>query len=66
MELALSLLLGIGLASAAGLRIFLPALVASVAVQQGLVTPGEGFAWLGTWPAIVCFAVATVVEVGAY
>ena len=64
--MALSLLLGIGLASAAGLRVFLPALVAAVAAQQGLITPSEGFEWLGTWPAIVTLAVATVVEVGAY
>ena len=64
--MTLSLLLGIGLASAAGLRVFLPALVAAVAAQQGLITPSEGFEWLGTWPAIVTLAVATVVEVGAY
>lgn len=66
MDIALSLLLGVGLASAAGLRIFIPALVASLAAHYQLVSPGEGFGWLGTWPAIAAFGLATVVEVGGY
>ncbi len=66
MELAFSILLGIGLSAAMGLRIFVPALVASLAAQQGLISPGEGFAWLGTWPAVAIFGVATLVEIGAY
>ena len=66
MQLALSLLLGVGLAAAAGLRVFVPALVASLAAWQGLLSPAEGFAWLGTWPAVAVLSVATVVEVGAY
>lgn len=66
MELALSLLLGVGLASAAGLRIFIPALVASLGAQQGIISPGEGFEWLGTWPAVAAFGVATLVEIGGY
>ena len=66
MELAFSLLLGIGLSAATGLRIFIPALLASMAVHQGVVDPGEGFAWIGTYPAMITFGVATLVEVGAY
>ncbi len=66
MEITLSILLGVGLSAAMGLRVFVPALVASLAAQQGWVSPGEGFEWLGTWPAVAIFGVATVVEIGAY
>ncbi len=66
MEVLLSILLGVGLSAATGMRIFVPALLASLATQQGFISPGEGFAWMGTWPAIIAFGVATVVEVGAY
>lgn len=66
MEIALSILLGIGLSAATGLRIFVPALIASLATQQGIISPGEGFAWIGSWPAIAAFGVATLVEVGGY
>lgn len=66
MEVFLSILLGIGLSAATGMRIFVPALVASLATQQGIISPGEGFMWMGTWPAIIAFGVATVVEIGAF
>lgn len=66
MELALSILLGIGLSAATGMRIFLPALVASVATQQGYISPAEGFEWMASWPAIIAFGTASIVELGAY
>jgi hypothetical protein len=46
--------------------VFVPLLVVSVAAKAGWLTPAEGFAWLGTWPAIAAFSVATVLEIGAY
>ena len=66
MELALSILLGVGLSAATGMRIFLPALIASVATNQGYISPAEGFEWMASWPAIIAFATASVVELGAY
>ena len=66
MELALSILLGIGLSAATGMRIFLPALIASLATQQGYISPAEGFEWMASWPAIIAFATASLVELGAY
>jgi len=66
MELALSILLGVGLSAATGMRIFLPALVASIATQQGFISPAEGFEWMASFPAIIAFATASVVELGAY
>ena len=65
-ELLFSLLLGLGLSAATGLRVFLPALIASVAAQQGLISPAEGFAWLASWPAIIVFATASVLEIASY
>jgi hypothetical protein len=66
MESLLGALVGLGLAASCGFRVFVPLLVASVATRAGLVEPAEGFAWLGSWPAIIALAVATLVEVGAY
>jgi len=65
-DLLLSACLGVALAAACGLRIFLPPLVAAVAVKAGLVTVAGAFSWLGTWPAIIAFGVATLLELAAY
>jgi len=61
----LSLALGVGLSAAAGFRIFIPFLAASIAALTGHLDLG-GWSWIGTYPALVVFVVASVVEVGAY
>ncbi len=66
MEHALSICLGFGLAAAAGFRIFVPLLVTSAAAYGGHLELGHGFYWIGTLPALVVFATATVLEIGAY
>ena len=66
MEAALSVLLGIGLAAACGFRVFVPPLVLSIAALSGHLTLAKGFAWMGTWPALLAFATATILEVAAY
>lgn len=66
METLISIALGLGLAAASGLRIFVPVLALSVAIHSGWVTPAPGFAWIGTTPALIALAVATVLEIGAY
>ena len=58
--------LGIGLAASAGFRVFVPMLVASVAAHLGILPVQEGFGWLASWPAMVCFGTATVAEIVAY
>jgi hypothetical protein len=58
--------IGVGLAAACGFRVFVPMLVLAVAAKADYVTLAEGFQWVGDWPAIVVFAVATVLEIGAY
>jgi hypothetical protein len=47
-DLALSVALGLALAAATGLRLFLPMLVASAAAYTGHLPLSENFAWLGT------------------
>lgn len=65
-DLLLSIALGVALAAAAGLRVFLPLFALSLAAWAGWLPLEESFAWLGTLPALVMLGVATVLEVGAY
>src|SRR5258708_7284096 len=66
METLLAICLGIGLSAACGFRVFVPLLVMSVASLSGHLTLAPGFRWIGTYPAVVTFSVATVVEIGGY
>ncbi|MBN1808476.1 MAG: DUF4126 domain-containing protein [Planctomycetes bacterium] len=66
MEIVLSIALGIGLSAACGFRVFVPFLVISIASLSGHLELAEGFTWIGTWPALIAFAVATALEIGAY
>jgi hypothetical protein len=66
MEIVLEVLLGIALAAACGFRVFVPMLVISVASLSGHLQLSGGFEWLGSWPALVVLAVATVLEIAAY
>jgi hypothetical protein len=65
-ETALSVLIGLGLSAAVGFRIFVPLLIMSAAAQTGHLTLSAGFAWIGSPPALVAFAVATVLEIAGY
>ena len=57
-------LLGLGLASATGLRTFLPLLMLAVAAKFELfgVRLIDQMDWLGSWPAIAALGVAAVAE----
>ena len=66
METLLSILVGIGLSAACGFRVFVPMLIVSAAAWMGWLPLSADFQWLGTLPALIAFAVATVVEVAAY
>ena len=66
MELILSIFIGIGLAAAVGFRIFIPFLIASIAAYTGNLELSAYFGWIGTLPALILFAVATVVEIFSY
>lgn len=66
MDTAFSILAGLGLAAACGFRVFVPLLVASLAVHAGWLEPSPEFSWLGSTAAVVAFAAATALEVAAY
>ena len=66
METLTSTLLGIGLSAATGFRIFVPFLVASIAAISGYLPLSPSFEWIGTYPALIVFSVATVLEIAAY
>ena len=66
LDVLLSVALGIGLAAAVGMRVFLPLLVMSVAAWSGHLTLAPNFQWLGTTPAMLTLAVAALLEISAY
>ncbi len=66
MDTLLSIGIGIGLSAACGFRIFVPPLVMSIAALSGFLQLAPGFEWIGTYPALVAFAVATGIEIAAY
>ena len=66
LDTALAIALGLGLAAASGLRVFVPLLALSVAASTGQVELAPGWAWLGSSAAVVAFSTASVLEVAAY
>ena len=66
METLVAICLGISLSAASGFRIFVPPLVMSIASLYGNLELAPGFAWVGTYPALIAFAIATVLEIAAY
>jgi hypothetical protein len=65
-ELAASMALGIGLAAATGLRLFVPMLVVSAAAYSGYLPLSDNFAWLATPAALILLSVAAIAEILAY
>ena len=65
-DLALSIVLGIGLAAATGFRVFLPMLIMSGAAYTGHLPLDNSFAWLATPSALTMLGVAAVAEILAY
>ncbi len=66
METLSAICLGLALATACGMRVFLPLLALSAGVKMGLVSPGAGFAWVGNTPVLAGLGVAAGVEVLGY
>jgi hypothetical protein len=65
-ETLLSILVGIGLSAACGFRVFVPLLVMSIASLSGHLTLSSGTQWVGTYPALLALAVATILEILGY
>src|SRR5882724_7873827 len=66
METLLSICVGIGLSAACGFRVFVPLLVMSIAALSGHLTLADGFEWIGSYPALIAFSVATCLEIAGY
>jgi len=66
MEIAFSILIGLGLSAACGFRVFIPLLVAGIGIQAGALHPAPDFTWLGSTPALIGFGTATLLEIAAY
>ena len=66
MEIILSIFLGIGLAAAAGFRVFMPLFALSLAANQNLIPLGESWAWVGGTTALIVLGIATLIEIFAY
>jgi hypothetical protein len=66
LEALMALCLGIGLAAAAGFRIFVPPLVLGIAQRLGAPMTDTVPDWIGSWPALIAFGSASLIEVGAY
>jgi Domain of unknown function (DUF4126) len=66
LHLPLSIVLGVGLAAATGLRVFLPMLIVGVAGYTGHLPLDASFAWLATPSALIMLSVAAFAEILAY
>ncbi len=66
MEIALSLLIGIGLSATCGFRVFVPFLIVSAASLTGHLELAPSFSWISSYPALIAFATATLLEIIAY
>ena len=58
--------MGIALSACCGFRIFVPMLAGAVAAYNHWFSFSADMQWLGTLPAIICFATAAVIEIAAY
>ena len=66
LDTVLSVLVGVGLSAACGFRVFVPLLVMSIASLSGHLTLSPGFQWIATYPALIAFALATILEIAGY
>ncbi len=66
MEHILQIMIGIGLAATCGFRIFVPLLITGIAGSSGYLNLGSGFDWIASYPALIIFGIATILELVAY
>ncbi len=65
LQMVMAVLMGISLAACAGLRAFLPLFAAGVSVRMGWWPVEPWFQWAGSNEALICFGIATLLEVVA-
>mgnify|MGYP001772886884 CR=1 FL=1 len=66
MDTLLGICLGIGLSAACGFRVFVPLFIMGIASLAGHLNLAPGFEWIGTYPALTAFGVATCLEISGY
>ena len=66
MDAFIGIPVGLALSTAAGLRVFIPLLITGLAARSGVLTLTPSMGWIGSDAAVLAFATATVLEVGAY
>lgn len=65
-QVLLSVAVGLGLAAACGFRVFLPLFMISLTSHLGFLQLAGTFEWMSSWPALIAFGSATLLEIGAY
>ena len=65
-EIFLGFALGLGLSASCGFRVFIPMLITGLAGHFGWMHMADNLKWLASWPAIICFSAAAIIEVLAY
>lgn len=68
LDSGLSVALGLGLAAACGLRVFLPLFITGLLAhfEVGGIALSADLGWMAEWPSLIALGVATVVELLAY
>lgn len=66
MDPLLGIPVGLALSTAAGLRVFIPLLITSLASRSGYLALTPSMSWIASDAALVAFVTAAIIEVGAY
>ncbi len=66
METLIAVSVGLGLAAAAGMRVFLPLFVLGLAGSSGMVPLASGWEWVASSAALIGLGTAMVLEIAAY
>ncbi|MEM9217680.1 MAG: DUF4126 domain-containing protein [Cyanobacteria bacterium P01_F01_bin.150] len=66
MDTLLGLIIGVGLSAACGFRLIVPFMVISIGSLSGHLTLAPDMAWIGTYPALITFSFATLLEILVY
>ncbi len=66
LQTILQVFIGVSLAAVCGYRVFVPLLVMGIAGLAGYMDLADGFQWISSYPAVIVFGVATILEIAAY
>lgn len=66
MDTLLGLTIGIGLSAACGFRLIVPFVVMSISALSGHLTLAPDMVWIGTYPALIAFGIAAILEILVY